>query len=285
MPNKTKTLLTLVERMANWSGLDGVSQAVADAAGKATDAKPVKNALSGSWMGHPIHPLVVHGPIGAWGAAAFLDLTGSDDDAARRLVGAGVLAAVPAALTGASDWSTLHEEKQRLGFVHAAANGAATTLQATSWVVRARGHRKSGVTLSMAAMGLTAAGGYLGGHLSYSHGVGVNRTAFEATGEDWVDVAAQHDLSDGSLTKVTADGVDVVLINRGGSITALSNVCTHAGAPLDEGSLENGCVVCPWHGSEFHATDGAVERGPASVPQPVWKVKVTDGRVLVRRAQ
>ncbi|GAB3804165.1 hypothetical protein GCM10028798_23990 [Humibacter antri] len=52
--------------------------------------------------------------------------------------------------------------------------------------------------------------------------------------------------------------------------------------PLDQGSLVGGCVQCPSHGSEFRLDDGAVEGGPESVPEPVWDVRVADGRVSVR---
>jgi nitrite reductase/ring-hydroxylating ferredoxin subunit len=95
-------------------------------------------------------------------------------------------------------------------------------------------------------------------------------------------VAAEAELKEATPVRVTADGVAVMLVKQHGRLQALSAVCTHAGGPLDEGSLVDGCVKCPWHGSEFRLDDGTVRRGPASVPEPVWDVKVADSRIFVR---
>ncbi len=66
---------------------------------------------------------------------------------------------------------------------------------------------------------------------------------------------------------------------------ALADRCTHRGAPLHEGEVKEGCVICPWHDSVFDLRDGSVRSGPASRPQPVFDVQVSDGRVRVRRLE
>jgi nitrite reductase/ring-hydroxylating ferredoxin subunit len=114
--------------------------------------------------------------------------------------------------------------------------------------------------------------------------VGVNHTAFQDPVDDWTEVAAESDLVDSTPMRASAGGVPVVLVKRGDLVHALSAVCTHAGGPLDEGTVdEHGCLKCPWHGSEFRLTDGTVARGPATIPQPCWDVKVDGDRVSVRR--
>ena len=66
-----------------------------------------------------------------------------------------------------------------------------------------------------------------------------------------------------------------------GELHAIANRCSHRGAPLDEGELDDGCVTCPWHGSVFRLADGGVERGPAAYPQPSWRVRVQAGTIEV----
>lgn len=277
-----RNLITSIEGRAS---LDKLSKLSAGWVGRATQPAAVKNALSGTWLGHQLHPMLTDLPIGAWAMATFLDLTGGKRAAtsAQRLVGLGVLATAPTAASGASDWSDTYGPDQRVGLVHAATNVTATLLHAASWAARRRGHRGTGIVLSGLGLGLTAGAAYLGGHLSLARGIGVNHTAFEDTVTDWTDVAAESDLAEGQPMRVTATGVPVVLVRHGGDVRALSARCTHAGGPLDEGTLVgHGCVKCPWHGSEFRLADGTVVRGPAAIPQPTWDVKVDDGRVSVR---
>ena len=274
----------LVRRIEDLDQLDQLSRPLAEAAGRATRPDPVKNALSGTWLGHQLHPVLTDLPIGAWVMAAALDWTAprSGAKAARRLVGLGILAAVPAAATGASDWSETYGAEQRVGIVHAVANSTALVLQAASWLARRRGRRLRGVGLSTAGLGVTLAAGYLGGHLSFIRGVGVNHTAFDNAVSDWTDVAALADLAAEKPVRVTPGGVPVVLVQRDGEVAALSATCVHAGGPLHEGEVIDGCIRCPWHASRFELHGGTVVRGPAASDQPAWQVRVEDGRVQVR---
>lgn len=287
MSEASGMMRTLITRVEQAKALDEPATSLSGWVQSLTRAKGIKNALSGSWLGHQLHPLLTDLPIGAWGAAVALDLTAGEEGAAaaQRLVGLGLLASAPTALSGASDWSDTIGADRRVGLVHAGANAAASVLQASSWVVRRRGHRGAGIVLSILGLGLTLSSAYLGGHLSFVRGIGVNHTAFQKQTRAWTDVAADADIVDGSMTRVEVDGVPVLLTRQHGRLHAISAVCTHAGGPLDEGSLDaDGCVTCPWHGSRFRTEDGTVERGPASVPQPLWNVDVDDGRIRVRAA-
>lgn len=276
-------MTALIEAIETEPALDKGAQWYANFSANWTKPAVLKNLLSGTWLGHPLHPLLTDLPIGAWGAALLLDLTAGDEgaDAARRLVGAGVLAAVPTAAAGACDYSSTHGAEQRVGFVHAAANVIGVSLQVASWLVRRRGHRTLGVVLTAAGLGVTSAAAYLGGYLSFVRGVGVNRTAFQEPRPVWTDVAGFADLAEGRPHKVAVDGVDVVLVRRGAKVFAVSAVCTHAGGPLDQGKVADGQISCPWHGSTFRLGDGSVVRGPASVAEPAWETLVLQGRVSI----
>lgn len=275
----------IVRRIEGLESLDRVARPFADRAKRATRSTGVKNVLSGTWLGHPLHPMLTDLPIGAWVTAGVLDVSAgkAGAGAARRLVGLGVATALPTAAAGWSDWSDTYGADQRVGLVHALGNVAAVTLQLGSYLCRRRGHRVIGITLSSVALGAVMVTGYLGGHLSYNRGVGVNRTAFDEPVTDWVDVAATDDLSSGGRPlRVMAKGVPVMLVRAGEDVIALSAICVHAGGPLDEGKLLDGSVRCPWHGSVFRLSDGKVLRGPASVTEPVWDARVDDGRIQVR---
>lgn len=274
----------LVRRIEDLKQLDDVSRPLAGLAGRATRPDSVKNALSGTWVGHQLHPMLTDLPIGAWVMAAALDWTApkSGAKAARRLVGLGILAALPAAATGASDWSETYAAEQRVGVVHALTNSAGLLVQSASWLARRRGRRLTGMALSTAGLGITLSAAYLGGHLSFIRGVGVNHTAFDDAVTDWVDVAAAAELAADKPLRVTPGGVAVMLVQHDGDIHALSATCVHAGGPLDEGEIVDGCIRCPWHASRFQLAGGKVVRGPAASDQPAWQVRVDEGRVYVR---
>ena len=277
-------LQQLVTRIEDATALDRVSRPLADVAGRATRPDLVKNALSGTWFGDRLHPLLTDLPIGAWVMAAALDWTTGrrGAEASRRLVGLGVLAALPAVATGASDWSDTDGRDQRVGVVHALSNVTGTVLQSCSWLARRRGRRLTGMALSTAGLGISVGAAYLGGQLSFVRGVGVNHTAFDATITDWTEVAAVSELTPDKPVRVSAGGVPVVLILQEGTVHALSATCTHAGGPLDEGDIVDGSVRCPWHSSRFALADGKVLRGPAVSDEPAWEVRVDEGRVAVR---
>ncbi|HEV7496060.1 DUF2231 domain-containing protein [Baekduia sp.] len=164
----------LTGRIEASADLDNVSASVGALVRSAVRPGPVKDALQGTWMGHALHPLLTDMVIGAWTSGLLLDLTGGRGG--DRLVAAGIVCAVPTALTGATDWAdveTRDPAARRVGIVHGLANAAALGLQLGSLVARGRGKRARGVALSVAANGLLGASGYLGGHLSYVRGVGI----------------------------------------------------------------------------------------------------------------
>ncbi|MBT0773183.1 Rieske 2Fe-2S domain-containing protein [Kineosporia sp. J2-2] len=145
------------------------------------------------------------------------------------------LRSLPAAATGASDAADTAEAERRVGLMHAALNTAALSAFSASWVLR----RSPGQGKISALVGLSflGASGWLGGHLSYAMGVGVDTTAFSRPLADWTDVCEVTELIDGQPRSFAVDGLSVLLVSRAGRIDAMLNRCTHRGAPLDEGKL------------------------------------------------
>jgi nitrite reductase/ring-hydroxylating ferredoxin subunit/uncharacterized membrane protein len=280
-------LYELVSRIGENAALDKVTGPVGRVAKKLVPAGPVKDVLSGTPFGHPVHPPLTDLPIGCFTAATALDLLGGSrfEDAVDTLLALGIVATVPTASAGLSDWSDTYGSEQRVGLVHAAANVAALGLFTASLAARRSGSRGVGRVLGLAGFTALTAGGYLGGHLSYSRGVGVNNAFYQHEPEDWTAVMDAADLAEGNPAKAEVGDATVLLYRSGGRIYAIGSRCSHAGGPLEEGKIDdaNRCVECPWHGSVFQLEDGSVVHGPASVRQTAYDARVQDGRVEVRR--
>lgn len=274
----------LVRRVERWKALDVVGRPLAAAVGRVVRPAPVRTLLSGTPLGHPAHPLLTDLPIGAWTMAAVLDLASgrAAEPAADLLVATGLAAAVPTVATGLNDWSDTQGAARRVGQVHAAANNLGAALYAASYVNRRRGRRRAGTVLGLAGLGAVMAGGFLGGHLSYALGVNVNRTAWRAGPQQWTDVLDAADLPADGHRLVRAGDVSLLVVRDAEGVHAVDSVCSHLGGPLQEGTIEHGCVTCPWHGSTFRLGDGSVVRGPASMPQPAYEARTLAGRIQVR---
>src|SRR4051795_13760898 len=139
--------------------------------------QPLKDILSGTWLGHAVHPVLTDVVIGAFLSSTMLDLLGGDDGerARRRLVSVGIVAAAPTVLTGANDWADaepVDDGVRRAGLVHAASNTTALVLYAGS--LAGSGRNASALRLGGAAALMV--GGYLGGHLTLTKGVGPAQT-------------------------------------------------------------------------------------------------------------
>jgi len=107
----------------------------------------------------------------------------------------------------------------------------------------------------------------------------------DQTSPDFHTVADADDVGEGELLSVkTPAGEPVCLLRHDGEILAVSDCCTHSEFPISDGSLRpDGSVECTWHGALFDCRTGAVLRGPAEDPLPVYDVKVEGGKVLVGR--
>jgi nitrite reductase/ring-hydroxylating ferredoxin subunit/uncharacterized membrane protein len=277
--------MTVVERIEQAERLDPISDRLQHLVGGLPRA--VRDLLHGVWLGHPLHPAMVHAPVGAWLSAAILDAMPGQRRAATTLLAAGTVAAVPTAMAGWNDWASLEKDQRRTGLVHALANATALALFAGSLVARARG--RDGRALSYAALGLAGAGAYLGGHLSYRQGAGVNQAVqdlFRLPG-GWQGLGEAIGYPERQPTARRIGDVPVLVYRDGERFTVLLERCGHQTGPLAEGERVDvggqACVVCPWHGSTFRLTDGGVVHGPAATNQPVLDSRVVDGRLEARR--
>jgi hypothetical protein len=147
----------------------------------APEGSTARQVLRGDWLGHALHPLLTDFTAGPWMAASFLDLFGprGSAPAARRLVGFGLLAAVPTWLSGVTDWRETDARERRLGLLHAATSSTATLLYACSYVARRRGRQRPGVVLGLAGGVVEMLDGYIGGELSLVGKVGTGRRTLD----------------------------------------------------------------------------------------------------------
>jgi nitrite reductase/ring-hydroxylating ferredoxin subunit/uncharacterized membrane protein len=277
---------TIAQRIEQLGALDSVSEGLQKAVRTLVpqDSR-LKDLLSGTWLGHPLHPPLTDAVIGAWTSALLLDLFGGKGAraASDRLVGIGVLAAVPTAAAGLSDWAELRDGTRRVGSVHAVGNTTALVLHVLSLGARRRGHRGRGLAFSALGYAGATFSAWLGGHLSFAKGVGVNQTAFEEAPSDWTAVLDDAELGERKLTPASAAGTGVLLVRTAARVHALADRCSHRGCSLHEGTLNSDdTITCPCHGSTFRL-DGTIVKGPATSPQPSFEARTSAGRVEVRR--
>jgi nitrite reductase/ring-hydroxylating ferredoxin subunit/uncharacterized membrane protein len=239
-------------------------------------------------LGHALHPLLTDLVIGSFVSASLLDVVGGDDaaPASERLIAIGIAAYGPTALTGVSDWADSEEVNDRVrrtGLVHAATNAVALTLYAGSLAARRRSSHREGVLLGAAGATVLMVGGYLGAHLSYSAGVGMDQTAFDRGPSAWTSAGAESPLAERRPTRVVAGDTPVLLFRDRDAIYGIHDRCSHRGCSLTGGEVDGHTIICPCHGSRFDLHTGAVKRGPATAPQPAFEVRDRDGVREVRR--
>jgi nitrite reductase/ring-hydroxylating ferredoxin subunit len=103
--------------------------------------------------------------------------------------------------------------------------------------------------------------------------------------DGWIPVLTSDQLPEGRAVKVALEGSEVFLYRTAEHLYALANRCTHQGGPLDRGLIghvgDQPTVTCPMHGSLFLLGDGRVLRGPASRPQPTFRVRERDGSIEI----
>jgi nitrite reductase/ring-hydroxylating ferredoxin subunit/uncharacterized membrane protein len=248
----------------------------------------VKDALNGTWFGHPVHPALTDVPVGAMTVAVLLDATGQES-AADLATATGLAGMVASAVTGAADAVDAHGRSQVLATVHATCMIASFGAYAGSMALRLapRGGRPLARALSLAGYAAMTAGAYVGGDLTYRAGNQVDRHAFEGGGTAWKPLDVRE-VPAGTPVRAKLGTTPLVLYRAtdGDPVQALHATCAHAGGPLDKGSVDDGCIQCPWHGSRFRLSDGHVVRGPAVYDQPAFDVRVTpDGGLEARRVR
>ncbi|MFF8602210.1 Rieske 2Fe-2S domain-containing protein [Streptomyces sp. NPDC015232] len=281
--------LRAMDRLAASSRADGVIDAVRDAV-RRVPLGAARDVLHGRPLGHPAHPLLVQLPLGAWLSAALLDLTPGGRRPARLLVGAGLAAAGPAAVSGWVDWAELRRPQQRVGLVHAAANITGVLCYAVSLRHRCLGRHVRGRLWGFGGLAAVGAGGAIGGHLAYRMAAGPDHAEPVAVlvPPGWHRVEGLPeplDPPEGRPAPARVGGMPVVVVRTGADDTApavLAGRCAHQDGPLADGEVVDGCLVCPWHGSHFRLDDGWNVTGPATAPQPSFDTRLVDGHLEAR---
>lgn len=163
------TLRELLQTPGTVEALDRVADPIRQRVVPLLERNPrVTGVLRGRWLGHPVHPMLVTTPVGAWTAAVTLETVRRDHVAARRLIALGVAVVPLAVLTGWADWAHRDRDDRRAGIVHAAGNTAATLAMVASLRQRRRGRTGRGQWYSALGLTLAAASGALGGHIAFA---------------------------------------------------------------------------------------------------------------------
>lgn len=253
--------------------------------------RPVKDLLNGVWLGHPLHAATTDIPIGTLLITVVLDVLGQPAAADIALV-ATILFMLAAAASGAADYVDTDGTARARATLHSMLMVVGLVLLFFSLILRVAdgADRMLAFGLSIAGLLIITAGAYVGGDVVFVFGNMVSRHAFRGAGTKWIKldtggVADLSELPEATPTRAKAGINDLVLVRIGGEVRAIHAVCAHAGGPLHEGKVVDGCVECPWHGSRFRSTDGQVQRGPALYDQPAYEIRPAEGGGYeVRRA-
>jgi nitrite reductase/ring-hydroxylating ferredoxin subunit len=160
-------------------------------------------------------------------------------------------------------------------------NLTATTLFAAAFGLRRKDSHDGGRMCAWTGYAIALGAAYLGGDLVYGQRIGVTHADPELPRE-FTPVLASAALKDDTMIRARAGEADVLLVRQHGRVCALVHACAHLGGPLSEGTLKEGSVVCPWHGSEFSLEDGRVLNGPSTHNQPCLVVRERDGQIEVQ---
>lgn len=172
--------VTAMRRVESDPTLDAAGAWVERVAALLPEGRP-GSWLRGGPLGHAAHPFLTDVPIGLWSASVVLDLRGrpGESRAADVLLALGLAGAAPAVVTGLAEWRGLQPREARAATLHAVLNVVAVSLYGASLAARGRGARPVGVGLSLFATGVTAASGFVGGHLAIARRAGSRHHAFE----------------------------------------------------------------------------------------------------------
>jgi nitrite reductase/ring-hydroxylating ferredoxin subunit/cytochrome c oxidase subunit IV len=253
---------------------------------------PIRDLLQGRWLGHPLHAATTDIPIGMLLGSVVLDVIGQPTAADVTLVAA-IVFMILSALSGLADYSETQGTALVRATLHATLMTVALVVLIVSAVLRAGAPADRALPIALSIIGflIILAGAFVGGDVVYVAGNMVSRHAFRGTGTKWVrlDTATLSDLAllpEATPTRMRAGINDLVVVRLGGTVHALHDVCAHAGGPLHEGRVVDGCIQCPWHASRFRLTDGQARQGPTVYDQPAYEIRVADaGGYEVRRLQ
>lgn len=274
----------------------------------------LKDILEGKPFRHPLHPLLVHFPVGLFFLSLLLDLASfAFPNVPGWVRGAyysmliGIITALIAAIPGFVDFSDIRKDHpaKRIATAHMVLNLIMVAVYGVdlglrSSVLEAVKTPLPALILSLIGVGLLSVSGYLGGRLVYDDGIAVGRhrrhtetpdeTLRFSTGDFregateetiFVPIAAPDKIRDRETLRVEIDGQVIVVAKFEGSFFAVQEFCTHRFGPLSEGAVKDGNIECPWHRSCFELRTGKVAKGPAKVDLKTFPVEIRDGKICI----
>ncbi len=272
----------------------------------------LKDFLEGKPLRHPLHPMLVHFPIGLFLLSLLLDLASLAFPSVPNLVRdsfyamlLGVITALMAAVPGFVDYTDIRSDHpaKRTATAHLTLNLIVVALYGINLGMRSSllvdpKIYSVPLILSFISIALLSVSGYLGGRLVYDDGIGVGRHKRRTpTPESTLHLSATNVANDGDLAfvpipqadrlgeretlRVKIDGQVITIAKIDKNFYAFQEFCTHRYGPLSEGAFEGFNVQCPWHNSCFDIRTGKVTQGPAKVDLKSFKVETRDGKICV----
>jgi len=249
----------------------------------------LQDFLNGAWLGHSLHAVLVDVVVGGATAVVLLDVLrvffGFDGlaDATSLIVALVWISGIGSIVTGLTDFKDTSPDTatRDLATFHGLINIIGNGGFAFSLMQRTNGEHDVGFWAFLVAYGVISLGSYIGGHVVYKHGYGINHNA-HARGKraaDYTPVMAAAELTEGTPTKAMLGSTAVMLVRRGDVVHALKDTCSHLGGPLSGGELGDDTITCPWHFSTFKLRDGSVVHGPATSRQPRYAARISNGQV------
>ncbi len=275
----------------------------------------LKDFLEGKPLRHPIHPMLVHFPIGLFVLSLLLDLASRAFANAPSLVRdsfyamlLGVITALIAAVPGLVDYTDIRSDHpaKRTATAHMILNLIVVALYGINLGVRSSSLADLRISLlplvlSLVGIALLSVSGYLGGRLVYDDGIAVGRHKRRTPTPEttlhfstanlpenqksgdivFVPVPAAERLGNNETLRVEIDGQVLAIAKVDNNFYAFQEFCTHRFGPLSEGSFKDFNVQCPWHNSCFDIRSGKVTQGPAKMDLKTLKVDLHDGKIFV----
>src|SRR5438876_2784263 len=272
----------------------------------------LKDLLEGKPLRHPIHPMLIHFPIGFLVLSFLLDLVSLAFPEVPNLVRGscyamllGIITALLAAVPGFVDYSDIRRDHpgKATATRHMILNLMVVAIYGINLWVRSSALSDPKISLaplllSIIGIGLLSVSGYLGGRLVYDEGIAVGRHKRKTpTPQDTLNFSTERAASDGEATfvpvpeaehlrngktlRVKIDKQVTTIARIDNQLYAFQEFCTHRFGPLSEGSFHGFNVQCPWHNSCFDVRTGRVTNGPAKVDLKTFKMEMRDGKVGV----
>jgi uncharacterized membrane protein/nitrite reductase/ring-hydroxylating ferredoxin subunit len=272
----------------------------------------LKDFLEGKPLQHPIHPLLIHFPIGLFILSFILDLISLAFPSAPNLVRdafyamlLGIITAVIAAVPGLVDYTDIRSDHpaKRTATAHLTLNLIVVALYGINLGVRSSTLDElktpiAPLVLSLIGIVLLSTSSYLGGRLVYGEGIAVGRhTRRTPIPEDTLHLSTANAAREGDVVFIPVPGAErlgneetlraqingqvMTIAKIDNRVFAFQEFCTHRFGPLSEGTFHGFDVQCPWHKSRFDVRTGKVTNGPAKVDLKTFRVETRDGKICV----